>query len=315
MDRPHRLAFPSLRTVHWSSGLVLWAYAALHLGNHALGLVSLGVAEGVRTAVHGLWRSVPGSIVLYGALAAHMALALHALWQRRSLRMPALEAVRLALGLCLPLLLALHVPATRLAQEAWGVEPSYARIVRSFWSPSGMAVQLLLLGAAWTHGCMGLHLALRRHAPWRRWQPLLLTGAVLLPVLAALGILSMSREIQAGALPAPPVPSPEAAQVLRGITAALREGWLAIVALALAGRALWRMRRARGRGGLVRLHYPDRSIEVPRGLSVLSEPAGGFHRVVRGADAAEPGAVGATSAAPVTAAAPAAGWGWAPSSS
>ncbi|MGC5393957.1 adenylate/guanylate cyclase domain-containing protein, partial [Escherichia coli] len=80
--------------------------------------------------VHGLWRSLPGSLLLYGALAVHMGLALQALARRRSLRMPALEAVRLLLGLGLPLLLALHVPATRLAQEAWGVDPSYARIVR-----------------------------------------------------------------------------------------------------------------------------------------------------------------------------------------
>ncbi|WP_280190419.1 adenylate/guanylate cyclase domain-containing protein [Delftia sp. PS-11] len=262
------MAPPFLRTVHWTSGLVLWGYAALHLGNHALGLVSLEAAEALRRAVHGLWRTVPGSVLLYGALALHMGLALHALWRRRSLRMPALEAARLALGLCLPLLLALHVPATRLAQEAWAIDPSYARIVRAFWSPPGMAVQLLLLSAAWTHGCMGLHMALRRHAVWRRWQPLLLTGAVLLPVLAALGIVSMSREIQAAALPAPPAPSPEAAQLLRSITATLREGWLAAVAVALAARVLWRMARVRG-GSLIVLRYPQRSIEVPRGLSVL----------------------------------------------
>lgn len=116
------MAPPFLRTVHWTSGLVLWGYAALHLGNHALGLVSLEAAEALRRAVHGLWRTVPGSVLLYGALALHMGLALHALWRRRSLRMPALEAARLALGLCLPLLLALHVPATRLAQEAWAID-------------------------------------------------------------------------------------------------------------------------------------------------------------------------------------------------
>ena len=41
---------------------------------------------------------------------------------------------------------------------------------------------------------------------WRRWQPALLTGAVLLPVLAALGLLSMAREIawEVSALPPPP---------------------------------------------------------------------------------------------------------------
>ncbi|MDR0225557.1 MAG: adenylate/guanylate cyclase domain-containing protein [Burkholderiaceae bacterium] len=262
------LAFPFLRSLHWSSGLVLWLYAALHLGNHALGLVSLQVAESARAVIHGLWRSAPGTVLLYGALALHMAMALHALWQRRSLRMPPLEGLRLALGLCLPLLLALHVPATRLAQELWSVEPSYDRIVRSFWNPSSMAAQLLLLCAAWAHGCMGLHLALRARPAWRRWQPLLLTGAVLLPVLAALGILSMVREIQAADLPAPPVPSPEAAQWLRGLTADLREGWLALLAIPLVGRGLWRMLRARG-GARVQLHYPGRTVQVPRGLSVL----------------------------------------------
>lgn len=266
--RPDLSRLATLRSLHWSSGLVLWAYAALHLANHALGLVSLDTAEAARLLVHGLWRSLPGSILLYGALAVHLALAWQALWQRRSLRMPLLEALRLALGLGLPLLLALHLPATRLAQEIWAVEPSYARIVRSVWNPASLALQLALLCAAWVHGCLGLHLALRRHAAWRRWQPLLLTGAVLLPVLAALGILSMAREIRAAGLPAAPVPSPEAAALLRDITATLREGWLALLALPLAGRGLWRLRRARG-GGQVLLQYPDRSIQVPRGLSVL----------------------------------------------
>ncbi|MDR0202624.1 MAG: adenylate/guanylate cyclase domain-containing protein [Delftia acidovorans] len=267
---PHPVlpALPSLRSLHWSTGLVLWTYAALHLFNHALGLVSLGTAEAVRGLVHGVWRSLPGSLLLYGALAVHMGLALQALARRRSLRMPALEAVRLLLGLGLPLLLALHVPATRLAQEAWGVDPSYARIVRSSWNPSGMAVQLLLMTAAWTHGCMGLHMALRARGWWRRWQPLLLTAAVLLPVLAALGIVSMAREIAAAGLPAPAGPSPEASQWLRALTAGLRQGWLACLAALLAGPWLWRRMRLRG-ARQVLLHYPDRTVQVAQGMSVL----------------------------------------------
>lgn len=267
---PHPVlpALPSLRSLHWSTGLVLWTYAALHLFNHALGLVSLGTAEAVRELVHGVWRSLPGSLLLYGALAAHMGLALQALARRRSLRMPALEAVRLLLGLGLPLLLALHVPATRLAQEAWGVDPSYARIVRSSWNPSSMSIQLLLMTAAWTHGCMGLHMALRARGWWRRWQPLLLTAAVLLPVLAALGIVSMAREIAAAGLPAPAVPSPEASQWLRALTAGLRQGWLACLAALLAGPWLWRRMRLRG-ARQVLLHYPGRTVQVAQGMSVL----------------------------------------------
>lgn len=268
VPHPALPALPSLRSLHWSTGLVLWTYAALHLFNHALGLVSLGTAEAVREGVHGVWRSLPGSLLLYGALAVHMGLALQALARRRSLRMPALEAVRLLLGLGLPLLLALHVPATRLAQEAWGVDPSYARIVRSSWNPSSMSIQLLLMTAAWTHGCMGLHMALRARGWWRRWQPLLLTAAVLLPVLAALGIVSMAREIAAAGLPAPAGPSPEASQWLRALTTGLRQGWLACLAALLAGPCLWRRMRLRG-ARQVLLHYPGRTVQVAQGMSVL----------------------------------------------
>src|SRR5258708_18892574 len=70
---------------------------------------------------------------------------------------------------------------------------------------------------------MGLHMALRARGWWRRWQPLLLTAAVLLPVLAALGIVSMAREIAAAGLPAPAGPSPEASQWLRALTTGLRQ--------------------------------------------------------------------------------------------
>src|SRR5256885_15623062 len=47
VPHPALPALPSLRSLHWSTGLVLWTYAALHLFNHALGLVSLGTAEAV----------------------------------------------------------------------------------------------------------------------------------------------------------------------------------------------------------------------------------------------------------------------------
>ncbi len=264
-----RLALPTLRNLRWASGLTLWTYVALHLINHAAGLVSLEAAEGLRQAVHGLWRTPPGTVVLYGALAVHGAMALAAVWQRRSLRMPAVEAVRLALGLCLPLLLAAHATGTRWAQEAWGVAPSYARIVQAIWTPEGVALQLLLLTVAWAHGCLGLHLALRVRASWRRAQPLLLTGAVLLPVLAALGLLSMAREMAATGMPAPPGAGPEAGRALRGLTDGLRTGWLLALAAVLLLRHAWdRWRLWRGQGRLT-LHYPGRSVQVPRGYSVL----------------------------------------------
>ncbi len=117
LPRP-RLRLPTVRNLRWASGVVMWVYVALHLVNHAAGLVSLDAAEALRRGLHGLWGTLPGTVLLYGAFAVHLGMAAVAVWQRRSLRMPAIEAVRLALGLCLPLLLAAHFVSTRWAQEA-----------------------------------------------------------------------------------------------------------------------------------------------------------------------------------------------------
>ncbi|RYF25495.1 MAG: adenylate/guanylate cyclase domain-containing protein [Comamonadaceae bacterium] len=268
LSRP-RFHLPTVRNLRWSSGVVMWVYVALHLANHATGLVSLDAAEDLRRLLHGLWGTLAGTVLLYGAVAVHLGVAAVAVWQRRSLRMPAVEAVRLGLGLCLPLLLAAHFSGTRWAQAWWGVDPSYARIVRALWSPENITLQLLLLTTAWAHGCLGLHLAMRLRAGWRRQQPLLLTGAVLLPVLATLGLLAMAREIAASGLPAPAGPTPEASQALRQLTDALRGWWVLALAALLAVRWAWdAARQWLGRGPLT-LRYPDRAVQVPRGFSVL----------------------------------------------
>ena len=269
MHLPHSSTWPSLRNVRWVSGIVLWVYVALHLANHATGLVSLAAAEGLRVALHGAWGTWLGTLVLYGAFTAHFAMACVAVWQRRSLRMPAIEAVRLTLGLALPLLLAAHAVGTRWTSEWLAVEPTYARTVRAIWTPEGLTLQWLLLTATWAHGCLGLHLARRVRAGWRRWQPLLLTGAVLLPVLAALGVLAMARELQWAGLPPSPRPTPGGAQAAGQLTDQLRMGWLLALAALLALRWAWdALRQWRG-GGPITVRYPDRAVQVPLGFSVL----------------------------------------------
>ena len=63
-------AYPiTRRNLRLGSGLVLFAYIAAHLANHALGLVSVNVAEvGLRVAV-AFWHSLPGTVLLYSAAA------------------------------------------------------------------------------------------------------------------------------------------------------------------------------------------------------------------------------------------------------
>jgi adenylate cyclase len=260
---------PTLRNLRWTSGLVLWVYVTLHLSNHAVGLVSLQAADSLRRVFHGAWDTLPGSLLLYGAFATHFVLACVALWRRRSLRMPPVEAMRVLLALGLPLLLVAHVTSTRWAHEAFALEASYARIVRAIWSPEGLTLQLTLLSLAWAHGCLGLHLALRRHARWQRWQPLWLALALLLPILAALGMLSMAREIAWGAVAPARSPSPQESAAMGLWIDGLRGGWLALLLVFLAARwgRAWRERRRAG--AQVELHYPDRMVRVPRGWSVL----------------------------------------------
>ena len=82
------IPMPTRRGLRLGSGLVLFTYIAAHLANHALGLVSVAAAEhGLNLALR-VWHSVPGTILLYGAAATHVTLALDALYRRRTLRMP-----------------------------------------------------------------------------------------------------------------------------------------------------------------------------------------------------------------------------------
>ncbi|MBS0340605.1 MAG: adenylate/guanylate cyclase domain-containing protein [Proteobacteria bacterium] len=263
---PKRIALLSRRNLRWSSGMVLMAYVAMHLLNHAMGLVSLETAEAVLRWAVALWHSLPGTVLLYGAAVVHIALAFSALWERRTWHMPASQALRIGLGLALPLLLAAHLAATRGPYTVAGFEATYAQALRSLWGADGWR-QVLVMVVAWTHGCMGLHFALRRRPVWHRAQPLLLTVAVVLPLLAALGFLSMGREVDARpvAIAQPPA---NVATLLRTTANAGRVGYavgLAVLFVALA----WRSRSERLGARTITLTYPDHTIRVPLGWSVL----------------------------------------------
>ena len=73
-----------------ASGLILFFYITSHLINHALGLISLDTAEaGMGIAVE-VWYSRPGTVLLYGAFATHFMMALIAVYERRTFRLPPL---------------------------------------------------------------------------------------------------------------------------------------------------------------------------------------------------------------------------------
>ena len=90
-----------------ATGLILLFYVLTHNLNHALGLISLSAMEAGHVVFLGFWR--PLELVLLLAAVLHLSIGLRALYRRKSLRMPFLEATQLALGLAAPPLLLLHI--------------------------------------------------------------------------------------------------------------------------------------------------------------------------------------------------------------
>jgi adenylate cyclase len=277
LPAPSRAAM--IRRVRLVTGLVLFTYVSTHLTNHALGLVSLAAMDTGREWFLGLWRNPVGTVLLYGSLLVHFGLALWALYLRRNLRMPALEALQLVFGLSILPLLTIHAVVTRLGFERFGFDDSYAPILLNYWKlriDFGVR-QALLLVIVWTHGCIGLHLWLRLKPWYSRFAPWLAALAVLVPVLAQLGFADGGREVlrsaaQPGwiehAMAAAHAPGADERILLERTAEAILLVFAASVVLTLLARLL---RQAyEHRRSAVRIRYPDgRTVVAPLGYSVL----------------------------------------------
>jgi adenylate cyclase len=270
-----------IRRIRLISGLTMLAYIAMHLLNHALGLISVeAMAWALARIVVPVWSLLPMRIALYSAFLAHYSLALWALWQRQSLRLRGSEYLQLVLGFTMPFLLVRHVVGTRVAESFFGTDVSYYtwELWRLFVvAPTRGYWQLAVLVIAWTHAMLGLHFWLRVRPWYGRWRELALTVAVLTPVLAILGAAEGARQIaalaadpgwQAAAFAAMRPPSPETGAMLDRIGDGLLWFFAAALTAVLVARILRRMWRRRH--GAVRISYPNGSfVDVVKGTSVL----------------------------------------------
>ena len=90
----------TVRRARIATGLVMFTFLVTHLGNHALGLVSLQTMEDGRDWFLWVWGNAAGNAVLFAAFLAHFLLALWAIYRRRRLvHMPFSEALQLTTGL------------------------------------------------------------------------------------------------------------------------------------------------------------------------------------------------------------------------
>lgn len=269
----------NVRRTRLVTGVILLTYLSTHLLNHSLGLISLEAMEAGRVWFLALWRNAAGTTALYGSLLVHFGLALWAIYQRHHLRMPLWEALQLALGLCIPPLLAVHFVGTRMAYEWHGVEDSYAKTVMTLWytSPVHGVRQALLIAIAWTHGCIGFHFWLRLRSWYSRHAALFFAFALLLPVLALLGFVQAGRQIEF-LIARDPGWIEHIKQTTNALGAGagqdlvqLHEGIILGFWACLAGVLLARLiRHLTQRRSRVRIIYPQaREVQVPRGFSVL----------------------------------------------
>jgi adenylate cyclase len=249
--------------VHIVSGLVLAVFLASHFTNHALGIVSIDLMERGRAGFNVVWRSIPGTVLLYFALLAHVLLALDALWRRRSLRMPVSEAMKIGFGLALPLLISDHVIATRLEYTLTGFVRGYPEVLRAInLSAGSIALYVTAVVVAWAHGCLGLWFWLRGRAWFQRFAPLFHMLAVVVPLLALTGMFSGLRWVSAMPFTPNELPALEF-EMLQAIKISFFVGYVLLIAGIFVIKLVPNKER-------IRIRYPGgRTVRVDPGSSVL----------------------------------------------
>lgn len=250
--------------------------------------------DATRKILHWSWFNPLGVTVLYGSFLIHGGLAFYALYQRQRLTMRTGEALQTVFGLSLPLLLIAHMLGTRAAFSFFGADVNYAYVLLAQWQfdPMVGVRQILVLFAAWIHGCIGMYYWLRLKPGYKRCEPLLFGFAILIPTLSLAGFVRGSKD--ALALAADPawlaafqtkIRWPDAAEIniLRQVETwffvAFCSAIIGVLVLRWA-RALWEKRR-----GFIELTYDDgRKVRLPPGGSILdlSRAAGIPHASVCG---------------------------------
>jgi adenylate cyclase len=261
------------------SGLILLSFVLTHFLNHALGHISVETMEEVQLFRRAFWRSWPGTVALYGALAVHVGLALWKLILRRTWRLAPWEIAQIALGLTIPFLAAAHVAATRGLSALYGFDDTYGRLLTLLW-PGLAFSQSLLLVIVWLHAMIGLHFWLRNKAWYARFAPLLLVFAVMIPTVALTGWMEGARRLKLMANP--PVIPDFVFEKGGPLIDSVKMGVWAVFGGAAVALVIMRLRDWFTRGPAIT--YPGRTVRAAPGATLLeiSRSAGVPHASVCG---------------------------------
>jgi adenylate cyclase len=143
------------------------------------------------------WRTAIGTTILLSALLIHYLNALWSIYVRRYLRLSRWEWWQLGLGLCIPLLLMLHVTSTRIAESLLDVTSHYSSVLIVQWqlSPWLGVLQVAAVLTLWIHACIGVHFWLRTKARYTRWRAMFVALGLLLPTLALSGYVTAGNQV------------------------------------------------------------------------------------------------------------------------
>jgi adenylate cyclase len=181
-----------LRSLRVVSGLVLMAFVTCHLANLSLGLLSLDAIRAGFPWLMRPWLDMPGHALLIGATLLHAILALRSVALRRSFAMRRDDAVQIATGLLIPILLAGHVVTV-----TSGLDTNYPFMLSLYWVfvPLYAIQQLSVLVLVWVHATIGFV----GWASLRPWWPRVSTIVPLLlfaiPILALLGFVEAGKDV------------------------------------------------------------------------------------------------------------------------
>jgi succinate dehydrogenase hydrophobic anchor subunit len=144
----------TLRNTRLVSGLILFAFVATHLANHALGLMSIETMEAMRDVRVAVTRSLPGTALLMLAAIVHAVLGVEKIVSRRLSAISVRGLIQIGFGLLIPVLLARHLIGTRIAHELYGINDNYDYALWAMW-PGEAWRQAALIVIVWVHGCIG----------------------------------------------------------------------------------------------------------------------------------------------------------------
>ena len=106
---------------------MLLAFVICHLTAHSLLLISIDTAEAGLENPDVSVADLDRHRAADPALLVHYGNALWSIYMRRSLRLSRWEWAQLALGLCIPVLLMIHVVSTRIAESVLASTATTAR--------------------------------------------------------------------------------------------------------------------------------------------------------------------------------------------